>query len=81
MKLDRLLIPTAVISGAAFAQQFEFINFPENLTLHQGESLPISWHNQDTYVNISLARFYYFGGGPESHGYVTSKFHSPKHES
>lgn len=56
------------------ASQLEFINFPLNLTLPISQSFDLHWHGQDSYVNISLAQFYYFGGGSEVRDYITSSF-------
>src|SRR6266536_1947545 len=36
--------------------------------------LALTCHGQDNYVNISLAQFYYYGGGSEFRAVITSEF-------
>jgi hypothetical protein len=78
-KVAKLLVATALISIVA-AQGLGFTNFLLNLTLHTDQSLPLTWQGQDSYVNITLAQFYYFGGGSDYKGTITSKL-SISHQS
>jgi hypothetical protein len=65
---------TIAVICAVTAQQLEFTNFPLNLTLPIGQSLALTWHGQDNYVNISFAQFYFYGGGSEFRAVVASEF-------
>jgi hypothetical protein len=50
-----------------------FLSFPSNLIHPSPNPLRIEWQNQDTYVNISLAHFTFYGGGDEIVEYLTCK--------
>ena len=68
-----LLLFATALASIAVAQELQFTSFLLNLTLHTGESVSFTWQGQDSYVNITLAQFYYFGGGSDYKGIITSR--------
>jgi hypothetical protein len=57
----------------ALSQDLGFVDFASNLTVTPGDTITLTWQNQQDYVNITLARFYFYGGGSEYHSLITCR--------